>query len=658
MGLFSALEIGKNAVIAQQRALQTVGNNITNAASEGYSRQRVSMEPVGSQRYGSAFSGLGVGVRGVTRLHDRVVETRLRDATSHMGSLLQQNTAYMRLESALDALSDRSIGVRLGEFFNAANALTQNPQELALRRTFVQQAQSLSETLGTQRGAINDARAQTDGEVKTAVNDINRLAREIADLNDQVMRAEVGGTLHAQANDLRDRRDLRLKQLSELTDFRAIEQKNGTVDVLSQGGYLVRNHSAYELETEAVSDRGVTIHSVRFAESGQGFAPNGGKVGGLLESRDRVLTRFINELDQMARALISAANDAHSNGASLVPMSAASSNSFSAPHALGNAPLAVNAAAQHTADNGAWVIAPELRAWPASVPGGQADYFKGARVLFESGASASITGYDNVTGKLDVEPPVAGIAPGERFQITSLEFPLRHGSFEMVLDNAATQASDRFHIELDLDGLPTPPATDDTTLSELVADINGQLAARYGPNPPVAARITQDMRLEITSSHPDVSFRFENDSSGFLAAAGINTLFTGRDAGDINVRAELLANPQLLALSASGLPGDNGVALSLAKLQSKNLVAGGSATLQDWFAGMVGALGVQAAEARELAENQGVVLTAIENERAAISGVNLDEEAVSLITHQRAFQAAARYLSVVDELMATLMQAI
>ena len=120
-----------------------------------------------------------------------------------------------------------------------------------------------------------------------------------------------------------------------------------------------------------------------------------------------------------------------------------------------------------------------------------------------------------------------------------------------------------------------------------------------------------------------------------------------RQVDHIAVRTELLNSPEKLALSASGLPGDNGIALQLAGIQSAMLLGNGSATLEDYFQGMVGALGVQAAEARELAENQGVVLTAIENERAAISGVNLDEEAVSLITHQRAFQAAARYLAVV-----------
>jgi flagellar hook-associated protein 1 FlgK len=620
------------------------------------------MEPINSQRYGSAFYGAGIGVKGVTRLHDRVVETRMRDATTRLASLIQQNTAYSRLETALDTLSDRSIGVRMSEFFNAANAMTQNPQEMAARRTFLQQSQALSETLNANRASINDARAQTNGEIGAAVGNINRISREVADLNDQIMRAEVGGTINAQANDLRDRRDLRLRALSELVDMRVIEQKNGSVDVVTGGGYLVRNHSAYELETEPTTDRGVVIHELRFAESGQAFRPTGGTLGGMLEARDKVLPQFLGDLDRIARALITAANLAHSTGSSLTPMRSVQSQSFAAPHALGNAPLAVNGVAQRAADNGSWILAPELKGYPGNVPGGTPDFFKGAKVLFTSGErageSAVIREYDPVTGKLGFEPPLGGISAGDSFQVTSLEYPVKHGSFELVLSNAAQQTEDRFNIELDLDGLPTPPATDDTTLQELVADINDQLAAKYGANPPVAARITQDMRLELVSTHADVSFRFESDTSGFLAAAGINTLFTGRDAGNIAVRTELLNSPDKLALSASGLPGDNGVALQLAGIQSAMLLGNGSATLEDYFQGMVGALGVQAAEARELAENQGVVLTAIENERAAISGVNLDEEAVALITHQRAFQAAARYLAVVDELMATLMQSL
>jgi flagellar hook-associated protein 1 len=655
MSLFSALNIGKNAVLAQQSALHTVGNNIANATTEGYSRQRVNLSAIGSQRYGSLFQGLGVSANGVTRLHDRAVETRLRDAGTRMHALAQHTTAYARIETALDPLSDRSAGAQLSKFFAAANALAHNPDEIATRRTFLQSAEALSSTLNANHAALQEARTLTNAEVKTTVATINRLTGELAGLNDQILRAEVGGTIGGQANDLRDRRDLKLRQLAELADIKVVEQKNGTVDVVSGGSFLLRHTTAYTLETETRTDRGAQVDDVRFAESGQVFAPRSGKLGGLLDTRDRVLTQFSRDLDNIARAVIQQVNAAHSTGAGQVPTRSVSSMSFSAPHGLGNAPLAVNAQAGQAATNGGWLSAEALKAWPASVPGGSGDYFVGAQVLFtggeRAGESAVIRAYEPLTGRLTLDPPLPGISAGDSFQVTSLEHPIRHGSFELVLNNSAEQTTRRLNIKLDLDGLPAPPAVNDTTLAALVQDINGQL----GPDAPVVARITQDQRLEIVSTDPDVHFHFENDTSGFLAAAGINTLFEGRDAGSMKVRADLLGAPERLHV---GVLGDNTVALRVAELQSARVLAGGTATLEDYVAGMVGALGVQSAEARELAENQAVVLTAIHNEREAVAGVNLDEEAVALMTHQRAFQAAARFLSAVDEMMATLMQSL
>ncbi|MCC6465208.1 MAG: flagellar hook-associated protein FlgK [Planctomycetes bacterium] len=660
MGLFSAFEIGKNAVVAQQRALQTVGNNIANANTEGYSRQRVRLETINSFRNGSFFQGLGVGLKGVERVHDLAIEARLRDAGSRSGALARQQVVYGRIETAFDALSDRALGVRLSEFHDAANELSQNPQDLAARRVFLEMSGSLADSFNGIAAALTDARNLTDQEVRATVDEINRLAAEVADLNGAIVRAEVGGTVDGDANDLRDKRDLRVRRLAELLDLRVVEQKNGAVDVVTSGAFLVRNFTAFGLEMDVVADRGTRISTVRFAENGQSFSPKGGALGGLLQARDVTLTGFRHELDEMARAVMTRVNELHTGGRALQPMRSLESLAFAAPQALGGAPVAVNAAITQTSESGSFVVAPLLKGYPASTPGGRADFFAGSRVLFTSGErageSALIREYDPLTGRLALDPPMAGIAKGDQFQVTSLLHPVRHGSFELVVHNSATNESNSFNIELDLDGLPTPPATDDTTLREVVDDINAQLEQFYGAPAPVTARITQDMRLEIVSTQADTDFRFASDTSGFLAAAGLNVLFDGSDAGSIAVAARLQGHPERLAISATDDPGDNSIALAIAAFQNERVMAAGTATVEEFYQGVVGALGVQSAEARELAENQDTIRAALESERAAISGVNLDEEAVSLMAHQRAFQAAARYLGVVDELLASLIQ--
>lgn len=660
MGLFSALDIGKNAVIAQQRALHTVGNNIANATTEGYSRQRVSFEPIGSFREGGYFQGLGVGIDGVQRIHDRAIEIRLLEASTDLGLLQQQQVAYSRLETSFDALSDRSLGERMGAFFNAANELTQSPQDIATRRVFMEMAQSLAESFNGISNSLQDMRGLTDGEVKSAVGEINRLSTEIAKLNEAVIKAEVGGTLRGEANDLRDSREQALRELSELIDIKVIEQPNSGVDVVTNGAFLVKGRTDYQLTTDTIVDRNVRISDISFEDGTQAFNPEGGALGGLLESRDQIFSEFMHELDTMARSVITQVNAIHTSGRPLVPLREITSNTFSIPNALGNAPIAVDGTISQTAAAGGYLVDKSLVGYPASIPGGSGDFFIGAKVLFTNGQregeTTIIREYDPGSGRIAFEPPLPGIKKTDDFQITSFEFPVNHGSFDLVVHNAANDISNTFNIEIDADGLPTPPATDDTTLPELVQDINDQLIAKYGSNPPVSARITQDHRLEIISNHNDVDFRFENDSSGFLAAAGINTFFEGHNAGTINVQQRLLDAPEMLAISIDDNPGNNDLALAIASLQGKRVLSEGNATFDEYYQGVIGAMAVQGAEANELADNQAVIKAAIEGERQAISGVNLDEEAVALMTHQRAFQAAARFLSVVDELMTTLIQ--
>ncbi|MCF6228776.1 MAG: flagellar hook-associated protein FlgK [Planctomycetes bacterium] len=660
MGLRSALNIGKNAIIAQQRALQTVGNNIANANTEGYSRQRVSFAPIGSSREGSYFQGLGVGINGVQRIYDRAIEIRLLEAGTELGSLQQQRVAYSRLETSFNALSDRSLGERMGAFFNAANELSQSPQNIATRRVFIEMAQSLAENFNSISSSLQNMRGLTDGEVQSTVGEINRLTTEIAKLNDAIVKAEVGGTIQGEANDLRDAREQSLRELSELIDIKVIEQNNSSVDVVTSGAFLVKGRTDYNLTMDTAVDRNVRISEISFEDGTQAFNPQGGALGGLLESRDQIFSGFMQELDTMARAVITEVNAIHTAGRPLTPIRKITSNAFSVPHALGNAPLAVNGTISQTAAAGGYLVDKSLVGYPASIPGGSGDFFIGAKVLITSGEregeSAIIQGYDPGSGRIGFEPPLPSIAKTDTFQITSSQFPVSHGSFDLVVYNAANGISNTFNIEIDADGLPTPPATDDTTLPELVQDINDQLIAQYGANPPVSARITQDFRLEIVSNSNDVDFRFENDTSGFLTANGMNTFFEGYNAGTMNVQQRLLDAPEKLAISTDNNPGNNDLALALAALQGKRILSDGNATFDEYYQGVIGAMAVQGAEAIELSDNQAIIKSAIEGERQAISGVNLDEEAVALMVHQRAFQAAARFLSIVDELMTTLIQ--
>lgn len=654
MGLFSALDIGKSALAAQASALQVAGNNVANAATPGYSRQRVSFEPLDSARHGQAFTGLGVGLRGVRRMVDLAVEQRLAQASSRLGALSASERVLQRAETAFNALSDQALPRQLADFFSAAQELSRAPQDHAQRRVLIERAQSVAQSFNQVAQGLASARSLSGEELRAGAADASRLLAEIAALNEGITRLEVGGAAQGQANDLRDKRGQKLQELALLLDFRAIEQRNGGVDISSGGQLLVRGSTAFALKVEEAPEGALRL---ALAESGQSLTPLGGSLGGLLQAHGETLPRFARELDHLARGFIQAVNAAHAQGAGIGGFSVAQTRPLAAAHALGEIPLVVSGRAQQASVSGGYLVDPALKGYPASL-GGSPTAFVGARVLMTSGARAGefalIREYDPALGRIAFEPPLSGIAPNDSFQITSFDTPLQHGSFELVVASRATGSEDRFVIALDQDQRPAPPASNDTTLSQLVDDINGQLRARYGASPPLAARLTPDLRLEIVSSAPDFSFRFENDSSGFVAASGLNSMFSGNSAANIALEGRLRADPS--RLSAGLHAQDNSTALRLAAVQQAEIQQG--VTLEQYFEGMAAALGVQGAEARELAENQQVLVQAVRAERETISGVNIDEEAVLMMTHQRAFQAAARFVSIVDQLMATLMQSI
>jgi flagellar hook-associated protein 1 FlgK len=197
-------------------------------------------------------------------------------------------------------------------------------------------------------------------------------------------------------------------------------------------------------------------------------------------------------------------------------------------------------------------------------------------------------------------------------------------------------------IQVDLDGLNA----DDTSLDSLAASINAVAG--------ISANSTGG-RLNVTADTATTEISFSQDSSGVLAALGINTFFTGADAGDIAVNTSLKTRPGLLAAARNGQPADNQTALAIARLETQSLVSLGGVSLKDSYEGIVNGIASQAARAQSDAEAADAIRETLSAQREALSGVSLDEEAVNLMRSQRAFQGAARVISVVDEMMRTVL---
>ncbi len=230
---------------------------------------------------------------------------------------------------------------------------------------------------------------------------------------------------------------------------------------------------------------------------------------------------------------------------------------------------------------------------------------------------------------------------------SKIPFPLQHGSFQFHVTQKSTGQRITQTINVDLDGIN--PATD-TTLTDLAASINAVAN--------VSASITLDGRLQINSDAADFQFSFSDDTSGAVAALGINTFFTGDQAYNVGVNTDLVGDPRNIAVAREHLPGDNRGALAVAALRDTGIDALGGLSLPGYWNRHVEDVSIRTAQAIDQLNADSVVKENLKVQQQAISGVNADEETINLLNYQRMYQANARFLTVVDELMATLINII
>lgn len=246
-----------------------------------------------------------------------------------------------------------------------------------------------------------------------------------------------------------------------------------------------------------------------------------------------------------------------------------------------------------------------------------------------------LVGYEELLSNYAVDDPDAVL----NSTAANLPFPLENGTFIVHVREQSTGQVITRQIEVDLDGLND----DDTTLASLAAALNGV--------PGLSATVTSDNRLQLTAD-AGREIWFGEDSSGALAALGLASFFTGRNAGDIAVADRLREDPRLIAASLSGEVNDGDNAGRLARLADSTSTSAllGQRSIPDYHETIISDLAVEAAAALTQHEAAEAVYEGLYAQRESVSGVSLDEEAVNLSKFERAYQAATRYLAVVDQL--------
>ncbi|MBX3463706.1 MAG: flagellar hook-associated protein FlgK [Planctomycetes bacterium] len=302
------LGAGLRALTAARLGMQTAGNNVANANTAGYSRQRVELSASMPFGIGSTFQiGTGVEVRGISRLVDNGLETRLALQLGLVGAVELEQSRFREIESIL-AEPDGGLSQSLAGLFGAVGQLSTDPADRALRGGVVQAGSSLSQgfRLAARRlGNLNDSTFQ---EVRGLVQQANERARSVAQLNRQIIAAEATG---AAANDLRDARAEHVRELGKMLDARTIERSSGSLDILVGGQLLVAGDQTTRL---AVGKDGQNRTQVTVGNAGAPAQVREGRIASLLRQEADSLPAITSRLDQLARSTVLEWNRLHSTG--------------------------------------------------------------------------------------------------------------------------------------------------------------------------------------------------------------------------------------------------------------------------------------------------------------------------------------------------------
>jgi flagellar hook-associated protein 1 FlgK len=310
MAIFAPLAIGRQALLANERAIGVTGHNIANANTPGYSRQRAVLS---AERPDQDGFGSGVRMIDVERAVDPLLDARLLVNASALGGAITGHQLLDRLQ-AFFPVGDRGVGNALAEFFAAANALADNPQDLASRNQLLEAAHAVASQLRSAAGGIQTLQREADERLGQAAFDANAVLEQVAHLNREIVAAEQGGRA---TNDLRDQRQAALGELAGQLAIQVIETADGGVDVVAASGQaVVMGADAATLTTEPDGSQlgldGNPLSRVGIRLPGGAVVALAGSIGGaigaLLDVRDRTLPGNAADLDRLAVALRDSVN--------------------------------------------------------------------------------------------------------------------------------------------------------------------------------------------------------------------------------------------------------------------------------------------------------------------------------------------------------------
>lgn len=649
------LNIGISALQAYQRSLTTIGHNIANSETEGYSRQRVDYATRTPFQLGDYWLGSGVKVTQIERQYDQFLAGSVRSSLSATNQMDTYYTNASRLDNLL-ADADTGLDPSIQDMFSAIYAVADDPTSIAARNVLLAETQSMIDRFHDLNDQINEARRQLNNELTSSVSEINSLAQNLADVNAKIVSSP------GSPNDLLDQRDLLLNKLSEIVGITTVSQSDGAINVFAgKGQALVIGSTAATLATAVGTDGG--NYEIQYTSNGGTQVITdyltGGSVGGLLSFRSEILDVSQNKLGLVALGIIDELNAQHQLGMDLDGN--LGGLMFDAPQTTQGV-VVQNAAATGSVAF-AYADITDLT---------DSDY----RLIYNSGTSYTLTRLsDNTTFNLDTAIPASLTNDG--FTLTLGGAPAA-GEVAIIRPTRVAARDIGLNITNGREFAAAAPiatgaassntgTTGAITAGEVVDISNASFQTTAGAlTPPILIRFTAANTYSVyNNTNPGAPVLLE---AGIAYTSG-SEVFPTPGALDYGYRIQIIGAPasgdEFTVGYNTGGVGDNRNALALGQIQTANVLQGDSAnalaatsSIQGTYAQLIADVGSKTNVAEGNYSSQKALLDFNQNSYSSVSGVNLDEEAANLVRFQQAYQAAAQVIAVSNTLFDSLLNAV
>jgi flagellar hook-associated protein FlgK len=651
-------DVGLSAIRASQVGLRTTSNNLANAATPGYHRQQVILEDNLPATLGGLQLGTGVSVARVQRLVDSAIEA----AILRNRSVQSEASARLSLLNRLDSLltpGDGSLADETTRLFDALEQLASRPNEAVLQRQVVASAQGVTRELNSALAEIRRLQEDARNQTEIAVRELTQLSADIAAMNRQIQIQQAQGR---EPNDLLDRRDALVTRLAELVDLAPGGFPPDGSPLPGAAGALLFGAGPVELRVE-LSDAGQL--QLRSPDWEAPIVPASGKLAALLEVHNQTLAGLRHDLLSWFEPLRQGLDQLQATGLGLTG---------------GYTRLEATRA---TADPSV-----RLAAFAADLPLTAGELFitltdkaTGNRTTHRVAIDPMTHSLNDVAALLDAIPGLTAVVPPATGRLV-----------------IATAAGYEFDFAGRLDQQPTPDSVSGTAAALVGGLYTGSKNAQWevvaldsgtvGVTAPLRLEV-RDVATGVTLKTIDVGLGYEAgrplslpdgvtwqfspgtiqagdrwtltplaqpDQTGLLSALGLGSFFTGGPQDGFAVHPDLAAHPSRLAVSRTGLTGDAGNLLRMISLRNASPYGQPGETIEGRLAGLISGIGLETQFTRGEVDQLTSVGARLTEDRDALSGVDPNEEMLALLRWQQGFQAATRFISIIQATMDDLLK--